>query len=108
MKVRWLCVPAFSLRLHRHAVTDEPVVCDLRGLAWRVRHLPAAVELDHDHAFELASFHQIEDTDEIDLAETKGAVAGHRWPAVPILEVHVLDDRQKMFHHGDRIHAALL
>ena len=38
------------LRLHRHAVLHEPVVRDLRGLTGRVRHLAAAVELDHDHA----------------------------------------------------------
>src|SRR5262249_18367666 len=96
------------LRFHRDAVLDEPIVRDLRSLTWRVRHLAARVELDHHHAGQLAPFHQIENADEIHLAEPERAVAGHRRTANPILEVHVLDDRQERLDDGDRIHAAFL
>src|SRR5687768_6254483 len=90
---------AIALRLHGHALADEPVACDLRGFARRVWHLATAVQLHHHHAGERPSFHQIEDTHEIDLTEPEGTVASHRWPAHPILDVHVLHDRQEVLHH---------
>ena len=81
---------------------------DLGGFARRVRHLSAAIELDHDHAFELATFHEVENGHEVHFAEPERAVAGHRRSAHPVLEVQVLHDGQECLDDRDRIDAALL
>ena len=46
--------------------------------------------------------------DEVHLAEPERAIAGHRRTAHPVLEVHVLHDRQERLDDRDRIDAALL
>src|ERR1043165_114104 len=52
----------------RHALFVEVFSRDARRLERRRRHVPAAVELDHDHAVEGPALHHVENGGYIDLA----------------------------------------
>ena len=52
--------------------------------------------------------HHVEDRGDVDLALSQRAVAQECLAAAVVLHVHVIDDRQKIFHHLHRIGAALL
>ena len=58
-------------------------MCNLCGLTRRVRHVAAAVEFYHDHALELAAFHEVEDADKVDLSDPEAAITPMSVIALP-------------------------
>src|SRR5262245_52746188 len=82
-----------------HAFFVEVFSRDARRLERRRRHVPAAVEFDHDHAVEGPGLHHVENGGNIDLALPERTVAHILLAAGEVLEVHVLDERQEILDH---------